>query len=194
MTLGTIVVLLVMPSIEAADINPEHFINSAEQEETHALANRMRELGITLEAHRRSAGLALPGHEIEGSIREAIIWLTSSCAAYHQLIEAMSAHGIRTASSITVRIWWMERGVNSPALAQAYMQGVGQGNHPERRYGAINARTAEDLMNAGGAGRLLLQDLNAGRADDGMRSGDGREHNRSDNSVDQEAAIRLGEG
>ena len=153
----------------------------------------MRELRITLEAHRRFVGLVLPGHEIGVSIQKAIVWLTSSCTAYHQLIETMTANGIGTAASIAVRPWWMERGVNTPAQAQAYTQGIDQGTHPEIRYGAINAQTAEDLVKAGDAGRLLLQDPNAGRAGDDMQAVNESEHNRADNSIDHGAAIRLGE-
>ena len=102
----------------------------------------------------------------------------------------MTANGIGTAASVAMRTWWMERGVSTPAQAQACMQGVDQGTHPEIRYGAIDAQIAEDLMNAGAASRLLLQDLNAGRADDDIQPDNERHHNRADGSVDHEAASR----
>ena len=69
----------------------------ADQDEARALDNRIRELRSALTVHRRRSGTRFYSPTLEPSVQEAILWLSSSCAGYHQLIETMTANVLMAA-------------------------------------------------------------------------------------------------
>ena len=87
----------------------------------------------------------------------------------------------------------MEREIDSPIQARTYMQGISLGAQPESTYGNLVSQMAEDLLSAGCAGELLLQDLSIRPTGQDSQSGSERHNGPAGDSVDQEAASRLGE-
>ena len=55
--------------------------------------------------------------------------------------------------------WWTRHGVQSPVQAFTYIQGINQSAHPDQVYGNLSTQVVEDLIQAGGASDLIMQDL-----------------------------------
>ena len=58
-----------------------------------------------------------------------------------------------------MRDWWTRHYVESPRHACAYIQGINQSARPGEVYGQRSAQIIEDLIQAGGASDLIMQDL-----------------------------------
>ena len=57
-----------------------------------------------------------------------------------------------------MRAWWIRHEVDSPRRPCAYVQGINQAVQPGEIYGELTAQVIEDLIQAGGASDLILQD------------------------------------
>ena len=92
-------------------------------------------------------------------IQECIAWLTSSRRGTEQLEEVLTASAVGTRANSAMHDWWVRRDVESPSQACAYIQGINQAAHPGEIYGDLTAQVIEDLIQAGGASDLIMQDL-----------------------------------
>ena len=64
-----------------------------------------------------------------------------------------------TRASSAMHEWWTRHGVHSPAQAFTHIRGINLSAHLEQVYGSLSAQVAEDLIQAGGASDLIMQDL-----------------------------------
>ena len=68
-----------------------------------------------------------------------------------------NAVGIRASSAM--HEWWTRHEAQSPRQAFAYIQGINQSAHPGQVYGNLSTQIIEDLIQAGGANDLIMQDF-----------------------------------
>ena len=87
------------------------------------------------------------------------MWLTCSRRGAEQAEQVLTASNVGTRASSAMHEWWTRHGVHSPAQAFTYIRGINQSAHPEQVYGNLSAQVAEDLIQAGGASDLIMQDL-----------------------------------
>ena len=91
-------------------------------------------------------------------IQECIVWLTCSRNGAEQAEQVLTANNAGTRTSSAMHEWWTRHGVQSPMQALTYIQGINQSAHPEQVYGNLSAQVVEDLIQAGGASDLIMQD------------------------------------
>ena len=82
-------------------------------------------------------------------IQECIAWLTCSRSGTEQAEQVLTANNVGTRASSAMHEWWTRHGVQSPAQAFAYIQGINQSAHPEQVYSNLSAQVVEDLIQAG---------------------------------------------
>ena len=97
--------------------------------------------------------------EASRRIQECIVWLTSSRSGTEQLEEVLTASAVGTRASSAMHDWRIRHDVETPSQARAYIQGINQAAHPGEIYGELTAQVIEDLIQAGGASDLIMQDL-----------------------------------
>ena len=116
-----------------------------------------------LEQFRSEAPHAEQGNTISSTsmirIQECIAWLTCSRRGTEQAEQVLTASNVGTRASSAMHEWWTRHGVHSPAQAFTYIQSINQSAHPEQVYGNLSAQVTEDLIQAGGASDLIMQDL-----------------------------------
>ena len=71
----------------------------------------------------------------------------------------LTADNVVTRTSIVMHGWWTRHGVQSLMQAFTYIQGINQSARPKQVYGNLSAQVVEDLIQAGGASDLIMQDF-----------------------------------
>ena len=92
-------------------------------------------------------------------VQECIVWLTCSRSSTEQVEQVLTANAVGTRTSSAMHEWWTRHEVQSPMQAFAYIQGINQSAHPDQVYGNLSTQIIEDLIQAGGASDLIMQDL-----------------------------------
>ena len=97
--------------------------------------------------------------EASRRIQECIVWLTSSRRGLEQLEDVLTTNAMGARASSAMHPWWIRHDVESPRQACAYVQGINQAAHPGEIYGELTTQVFEDLLQAGDASDLIMQDL-----------------------------------
>ena len=92
-------------------------------------------------------------------VQECIVWLTCSRGCAEQAEQVLTANNVGTRTSSAMHEWWTRHGVQSPMQAFTYIQGNNQSAHPDQVYGNLSTQVVKDLIQAGGASDLIMQDL-----------------------------------
>ena len=97
--------------------------------------------------------------EASRQIQECFVWLTNSRGGTEQIEQVLTASAVGTRANSAMHDWWTRHDVESPSQACAYIQGINQSAHPGEVFGKLSAQAIEDLIQAGGASDMIMQDL-----------------------------------